>query len=213
MITKYFEEKSGAKTVVEMTDPELLMWNDGSIECQTGELFYGFVKRLKPKNILETGCYKGWSTAYLAQGVKENGFGSICTVEYECQHIQTSKELWKKLELNELITVYQEDVRKFTPSKRYQLFISDTEPELRFDEVIRFYPYIDDGGYIFIHDLPRNMTQGNINPDHKEIQSWPFGNLPKQIQDWVDNGDLRPFTFPGGRGLWGFYKKHKEDYL
>ena len=64
------------------------------------------------------------------------------------------------------------------------------------------------GGFVFIHDLHRHMSQ----EPHEKFFGWPFGELPKQVKDWVKDGELRPFHFPTPRGLTGFYKASEGDY-
>jgi len=55
-------------------------------------------------------------------------------------------------------------------------------------------------------------AQGNINPDHPEFKSWPFGDLPQEIKNWVKDGMLRPFHLPNPRGMIGFYKTRMDEY-
>lgn len=214
MITQYFLDKdSTAKLIDEPSNHEYKSFNTGSIECDVGEFLYGLVKMVKPRQILETGTYKGWGCAYMAQAIKEIGVGHVETLEYEPVHIRRTKERLVALELQDCVTIYQEDSREFIPTHKYDLMLLDTEPQQRFQELIKFYPHLSSGGYVFLHDLPRSLCQGRINPDHPEFKSWPWGDLPKQIQDWVDSGELKPWMFDTPRGLVGFYKRHQEDYL
>ena len=92
-ITDSFLEKLGWTVIKipEVTDNRFSMINDGSVECETGELLNAFVRRLKPINVLETGTYKGWSSAYMAEGLRENRMGNLITIEYEQAHIDTSQ--------------------------------------------------------------------------------------------------------------------------
>lgn len=54
-------------------------------EHEVYDFLYGLVRLLKPKVILETGCYKGGATAAMAKAVAENGVGQIdtCDTIYE----------------------------------------------------------------------------------------------------------------------------------
>ena len=89
----------------------------------------------------------------------------------------------------------------------------DTELNLRFHELVKFSPYLDEGGYIFIHDMPRTLCQGNVNLDHPEIPNWPVGILPQRFLDLMKEGKLKSMYFGGARGLVGFYKPHREDFI
>lgn len=189
------------------------MWNDGSVECEVGELLYGLVRILKPKNILETGTYKGFSAAYMATGLRDNGFGFLTTIEYNKVMIQKAEKLWIELGLTNFIQQVQGYSLNFdTGTKFYELLFLDTEPEYRFKELVKFYPNLSPGGYALIHDLSRDMSQHTHNQDHKEVDPWPFGPISQEMQNWLKDGDLVKFHFPNPRGLTGFYKTHSGDY-
>lgn len=215
MITEYFEKQLGQRVVPEALnyDNSYKMWNDGSIEVECGELLYSFVRVLKPQNIFETGTYKGFSAAYMAQGLKDNGFGRLTTIEYNKDFIKESEELWNKLGLRSWIEVKQGLSYNFDlKGMAYNLIFLDTEPQVRFQEMIKFYPNLKEGGYLFIHDLSRDMSQNTHNPEHPEVDPWPFGLFPKEMKDEINKGNLVKFHFPNPRGLTCFYKLHKGDY-
>ncbi|HEX8965493.1 MAG TPA: class I SAM-dependent methyltransferase [Patescibacteria group bacterium] len=215
-VTDYLVEKSGGmlNPVKEVRDDgrEYKMQDDGGVELEVGEFLYGLTKLLKPQRVLTTGIYTGISDMYIAQALKENGFGNSTALEFEVSHLNRARELWKRVDVNHIIDSRLTPSLDFKSEGLYQLMFLDTEPNLRFHELVRFFPHLDEGGYVFIHDAPRNLTQGNVNPDHPEIESWPFGNLPEEIKQWVREDKLRPIHFPNPRGLVGFYRPHKDDY-
>jgi hypothetical protein len=92
------------------------------------------------------------------------------------------------------------------------LMFLDTEPDIRFNELRRFYPKLRYGGYVFIHDAPRGLCQGNINPDHPEYKHWPIGTINREVHEWVLDHDLVPFFFGTPRGFMGLYKRDSRDY-
>jgi predicted O-methyltransferase YrrM len=214
LITDYFIERSNGliKQVPEYRDEGkgYTAFNDGSVECEVGEFLYSIVRILKPRYILETGTYKGVSSSYMGQGLKDNATGFLDTLEIEDQHIQTSKQLWNALDLNKWIIPHHLSSGDFNPTYNYELMFLDSEPNLRFGELVKFFPFLTEGGYVFIHDVPPTLCQGNVNPDHPEIKSWPFGDLPEEIKQWVKEDKLRPIHFPNPRGMLGFYKSGKE---
>jgi predicted O-methyltransferase YrrM len=197
----------------EITDSRFQMVDDGAVEQETGELLYAFIRRLKPENVLETGTYTGISSLYMAQALKDNGFGHMWSVEFEQFHIDRANKLWQEQGVSTQITSIKADSREFKPDKQYQFMFLDTELNLRFGELVRFYDNLDEGGYIFVHDMPRSLCQGNFNPDHPEIPNWPVGELPEQFKYLVKSGKLKSMYFPGARGLVGFYKPHKDDFI
>ena len=192
-------------------------FNDGGVECEVGEFLYGMVRILKPKGVLETGTHYGIGAAYMLLALDDNAtlddneFGYLNTIEFQKENRDIAyKRLFK---VSGKFRSHLMDVKDYTPVRNFQLILLDTEPDIRFKELIKFYPYLDEGGYVFIHDTPRNLCQGNVNPDHPHLKSWPFGDLPEEIKQWVKEDKLRPFHFPSPRGLIGLYKTHRDDYV
>jgi len=188
------------------------MIDDGGVEVEVGEYLWGLVRLLKPTHVLTTGIYTGVSDSYIGLALKENGYGTTDAIEYEEKHITRAKELFIKLGIEYCVTTHLMSSLDFQPSHTYKLMFLDTEPAIRFAELIRFFPYLEEGGFVFIHDCPRSMTQGNINTDHPEVESWPFGNLPNEIIQWERTGELKRVHFPNPRGMCGWYKSHRDDY-
>lgn len=186
------------------------MADSGAVECEVGEFLYGLARVLKPERVLTTGVYTGLSDLYLAQAIKDNGRGHIWAVEYEAQHVARAKRLWQRCGVEEHITVVFMDSRFFVPSGEYQLMFLDTEPDLRFGEMERFYPHLAPGGFVGIHDLPRSFCQNRV-VDGQE--GWPFGPFPERLARLVRAGELSPFHLPNPRGCVFFYKRHRMDYL
>ena len=213
MITKYFQDR-GLKIIQEPTDKNFTCVDDGGVEAETGEFLYGLVRRLKPQKILTTGTYTGISDLYIAQALKDNGFGVITALEFESFHITRAKELWNKMGVGHLIKSILTDSIKYEPTEKYQFMFLDTELNLRYHELVKFYPFLDEGGYVLVHDIPRNLCQGdNVNPDHPEFKHWPIGELPQEFKNLLRNRELSPFHFGSARGLVGYYKVHKDDYV
>ena len=199
--------------ITEPTDARFKCVDDGGVEQETGELLYSFIRRMKPDAVLETGTYTGISSLYMAQALKDNGFGHMWSVEFEQFHIDRANKLWQEQGVSEQITSIKADSREFKPDKQYQFMFLDTELNLRFGELVRFFDNLDEGGYIFVHDMPRSLCQGNVNPDHPEIPNWPVGVLPDAFEIMINNHHLKSFYFPGARGLVGFYRPHREDFI
>jgi len=211
MITKYFESELRQKTVPEVSDHLKLysMWDDGGTEVEVGEFLYGMIRVLKPKNVLETGLYHGISASYMAQAIKDNGVGKLTSVEISVENIEISKRRLYSLDLRSRVQINNKHSLKYTPENSFQFIFLDTEPDMRFGEFVKFYPFLDYGGYLFIHDLHRHLSQ----QDNKELGfAWPFGKLPDDINGLIKDDKVRPFHFGTPRGMSGFYKVHPEDY-
>lgn len=69
-------------------------------EYEVYDFLYALVRLLKPKVILETGCYKGGGTKALVNGCKANGFGTVnsCDTSHErIEEADAACENWHSL--------------------------------------------------------------------------------------------------------------------
>ena len=211
MITDYFVKNKIFTVVPEVSDPtnRYYMVDDGGVEIEVGEFLYGLVRVLKPVNVLSTGIYSGISDLYISQAIKDNNIGRLTAVEYEKKHLERARLMWNQAGVDGVIESILCSSIEYTPLDKYQLMFLDTEPQIRFQEFERFYPFLQEGGYIFIHDLHRHLQQ--INIPGKEF-AWPFGKLPDKMKELIKEGEVRVISFPTPRGLSGFYKPTKDDY-
>lgn len=212
MPTQRIQETLGLDLSPEKQDSYWQMFDDGGVEVEVGEFLYGMVRMNKPQRVLETGLYSGISAMYMGLGLEDNGSGVLDSLEYERVHIRRAKERIVKLGLSSIVAIYQTASLDFSPGESYDMILLDTEPHIRFQEMVKFLPQLNPGGFLFIHDTPRNLAQGNKNPDHPEFKSWPFGDLPAEIITMVGSSQLYPWHFNNARGLTGFYKPHNDDY-
>lgn len=184
-------------------------FNDAGLECETGEFMYGLMRILKPENVLETGTHWGVGASYMGLGILDNGFGHLDTIEFLPEIHQVAKKRIERLGLMTQVTCHFGDVANFEPKVKYDFILLDTEPQTRFAELLKFYPYLNEGGYLFIHDLHPHMHQ---IPNEEHGFAWPYGLIPKAMADLVTSGKLRPMHFRTPRGLTGFYKVASSDY-
>lgn len=184
-------------------------FNSGGVECETGEFLYGLVRLVKPKYILETGTHHGIGASYMGLACKANGFGEVHTIEFLPENHAIARNRFRKLDIDRYVVGSLMDVAEYEPELKYQLILLDTEPQTRFAELLKFYESLDEGGYIFIHDLHRHMHQIEV-ADHEF--AWPYGEIPDEMRKLVLDDKLRPFHFATPRGLTGFYKTSKDDY-
>lgn len=198
---------------------KFLSFNDAGVECETGEFLYSMIRLLKPSRVLETGTHVGVGAAYMGLALQDNNKGYLDTYEFLPPNYEAAKARMERMGLlaslpNGTVKTYLADVRTILPATTYELILLDTEPQTRFDELVRFAPLLADGGFVFIHDLNGHMAQvENFNPDHPDEPLWPWGPLPEQIKQWVRDDVLRPFHFATPRGLTGFYKPRPSDYV
>lgn len=197
-------------------------FNDAGIECETGEFLYSIVRLMKPKHVLETGTHHGIGAAYMGLALKDNHNGGLLdTIEFLPEIYTRASERIMALGLQPWIKQHLTDAAKFDPhydheqhpdgviAGKYGMILLDTEPQTRFAELLKFYPYLMPGGFLFIHDLHPHMHQ---IPNEEHGFAWPYGKIPDEMRKLVINGNLRPFHFKTPRGLTGFYNPHQDDY-
>lgn len=219
-ITEYLVEKSNGLLKIQpeindWTNRGYQMFNTGSVEVEVAEFLYGLVRMLKPGRILDTGTHYGISALYMGQALKDNGEnGIVISLEHDRTYAEKAQELWGNAGLlnkqifceigNSLDFDFKDDP--------YDLMFLDTEPQIRFQELVKFYPHLKEGGFVFLHDLPRGFCKGNINPQHPEIESWPWGKVPEEMNKLLSEGKLTKWHFPNPREMAGFYRVREDDY-
>lgn len=185
-------------------------FNDAGICTEDGEFLYAMVRILKPDAVLETGTHWGVGASYMGMALKDNKKGKLETIEFLEPHWQRAQKNITALGLDEYVVLHLQDAAKFVPSyPLYKLILLDTEPQTRFAEAIKFFDYLELGGFMFIHDLHQHMHQVE-NSEHGF--AWPFGKVPAELSNLVAYKKLVPFHFETPRGLTGFYKLHPNDY-
>jgi predicted O-methyltransferase YrrM len=202
ILTDFIIEKAHKllKMEPEPSNPCYSMFNTGSVEIEVGEFLYSLVRMQKPDNILETGTHKGISTLYMALALKDNEKGVIETVEFDPQWTESAKLLWETFDVEEHISFTCQDSTSFEPGLKYDLVLLDTEPHLRFDELVRFYPSINYGGIILIHDLGVNLSV-NFDTMINNMYNWPFGDFRTRLGDLILKNELTIFNIRTPRGL------------
>lgn len=215
-ITDYLVEKSNGllhikPEINDWTGRNYHMFNTGSVEVETAEFLYGMVRLLKPGRVLDTGTHYGVSALYMGQALADNGNnGIVISLELDNHYLRHAEDLWTLAGLKDT-TIFGKRTESldYEPDDPFDFMLLDTEPQIRFAELVKFYPHLKPGGYVFIHDLHRHMSQEE-NKEHGF--GYPFGKLPEEIKILVKHDKLRPFHFPTPRGLVGFYKTRDDDY-
>lgn len=71
--------------------PELWSAVDAAAsEDEVGDFLYGLVRILKPKLVIETGCYLGYTSAKIAEAIKENEFGRFETCDTQISYVNAA---------------------------------------------------------------------------------------------------------------------------
>jgi len=217
LITKNILKKTGAKVEKELGEVlGFRRFNDGGVECEIGAFLYALTIMLKPARVLETGTHMGIASSYIGLGLKHNRRGTLETIEFDEQFLGEAKRMWMALKIKRYIQLHHmkfEDFKMESEGGLYDLVLLDTEPNLRFDEFKRVFPFVRKRGLIVIHDLHPHMSHGVKSDDHPEMKNWPFGDFREKMGRYIKEDLIQVHSFSTPRGLFVAQKVNKEDPL
>jgi len=204
-VTDYILKRTSRLTPkAEVTDPTYSAFNDGSVEVEVAEFLYSLVRLTKPHFVLETGTHLGISALYMALGMERNGRGEIETYEILPELQVKAIALWQDVGMTHRIGAHLLSSLQAEGGRPIDLLFLDSEPQLRFDEFLRFWPDLVPGGLILIHDLDRRF--GHHGQVHHGTYDWPYGDFRLKLGELIGNLELQFITPPSPRGLTVFQK-------
>jgi predicted O-methyltransferase YrrM len=121
-------------------------------EVEVLEFLATLVTTIKPKLIVETGSFMGVSTEWMARGLERNGFGKIVSCEFDPAVYARAKQRFEASPLAPFIELRNESSLEMKIEGTIDLFFSDSDIDLREQEVKRFLPQINPHGVILMHD-------------------------------------------------------------
>jgi predicted O-methyltransferase YrrM len=133
------------------------MYDSMTAEVEVLEFLKCLVTTVKPNLIVETGTFMGISTLWLAEGLKQNGFGKVITCEYDPKVFAKAKQRIDESGLGEWIECRNESSLETKIEGTIDMFFSDSDPPLREQEVRRFLPQINPTGVILMHDASSHL--------------------------------------------------------
>jgi len=128
------------------------MYDAMTAEVEVLEFLKALVTTFKPTLVVETGTFMGVSTLWIAEGLKENGFGRVITVEFDPKIHAAAKEKFQKSGLDSWIDCRLGSSLELEVNEPIDLLFSDSELDIREKEVRRFLPQINPNGIILMHD-------------------------------------------------------------
>ncbi|MFI5108280.1 MAG: class I SAM-dependent methyltransferase [Terriglobales bacterium] len=137
----------------ECPHPELWkMYDSMSAEVEVLDFLRQLVITLKPNLVVETGTFMGVSTLAIAEGLKQNGFGRVITVEFDPKVFAKAKERIDACGLGPWIDARNQSSLDLQVEGAIDLLFSDSDIHVREREVRHFLPQISPTGLILIHD-------------------------------------------------------------
>jgi len=128
------------------------MYDSMTAEVEVLEFLATLVTTVKPELIVETGAFLGVSAIWMARGLQRNGRGRIVSCEFDPLVFAKAQEKIAASGLAEWIELRNESSLEMQVPGTIDLFYSDSDLEIREQEVRRFLPQIRPTGLILMHD-------------------------------------------------------------
>ncbi len=128
------------------------MYDSMTAEAEVLEFLRTLVTTFKPNVIVETGAFLGVSTVWMAEGLRENGFGRILSCELDPLVFSKAQEKIAASGLGEWIDLCNVSSFEMETPDQIDLFYSDSDTDIREAEVRQFLPRISPNGLILMHD-------------------------------------------------------------
>lgn len=136
---------------------------------------YHWIKKYKPKNILEIGTGTGGSTKYIYDAIIENGYGSI----YSCDPIRSPKKEF--LESRSLLHFFQttsDIIINYCIEQKIDIdFIFFDGPEdasIALHDIKKLEPHINSGTLFAMHDWHKGIRHYDNNSSSKTDLIKPY---------------------------------------
>jgi predicted O-methyltransferase YrrM len=121
-------------------------------EVEVLEFLRSVVTTIKPNLVVETGTFLGISTLWIAEGLKQNGFGRVITCEFDPKIHEAAQKRFDESGLAPWIEARLGSSLDLQVDEPIDMLFSDSDLSVREKEVRRFLPQINPNGLILIHD-------------------------------------------------------------
>jgi prolipoprotein diacylglyceryl transferase len=133
------------------------MFDTMTAEVEVLDFLKCLMTTVKPNLVVETGTFLAVSTLYMAEGLKQNGFGRIVTCEPDKDVFSKAKEKIDSSGLKKFVDYRCASSLETTVSGTIDVLFCDSLPELREPEVRHFLPQINPNGLILMHDSSSHL--------------------------------------------------------
>jgi len=118
-----------------------------SAEKEIGEFIYGLIRLIKPKVVVETGCYLGDTTIMIEKALQDNKYGELyaCDIDEKCVE-KTQKKVKSKVFLKTGIDLIKELGNKI------EFAFIDSGYNCRGEEIVELLKYLSKGQMFLLHD-------------------------------------------------------------
>jgi predicted O-methyltransferase YrrM len=128
------------------------MLDSMTAEVEVLDFLKSLVITLKPELVVETGTFMGLSAIKIAEGMQQNGFGRIITCEFDPVVFQKARERIENAGLANWIECRNQSSLDMQISGTIDIFFSDSDINIREQEIRKFLPQISPNGLVLTHD-------------------------------------------------------------
>ncbi len=133
------------------------MFDGMTAEVEVLEFLRTVVTTIKPRLVVETGTFLGVSTLWIAEALKQNGFGKVITCEFDPLVFAKAKEKIDASGLGAWIEYHNQSSLELKVKGTIDLLFSDSDMPVREQEVRRFLPQMNPFGVILMHDASSHL--------------------------------------------------------
>jgi predicted O-methyltransferase YrrM len=133
------------------------MYDGMTAEVEVLEFLRCLITTLKPNLVVETGTFMGISTVWMAEGMKQNGFGKIITCEFDPKVFATAKQRIEASGFGEWVEYRNESSLEMKIDCQIDLLFTDSDLGVREAEVRKFLPQMNPNGIILMHDASSHL--------------------------------------------------------
>jgi predicted O-methyltransferase YrrM len=149
-----FAEALGTMKSFERADTP--KWNS---ESNVSEFLGALIFHLRPRTVVELGCFIGWTSAHLALGLREAGLeGTLWCIDNDPHFLQDARTNLTRLSLDKNVTFLRgrsldDELMAKLPSAIDVVFIDTSHSyETTRREIATYAQRLTPGGYVILHD-------------------------------------------------------------
>ena len=161
-VAKNDGEKRALATLEEMSKGRWYL----NVTTREGRVLRQLTEAVGAKRVVEIGTSSGYSTIWLALGVRATG-GKVFTHEIDPEKIKIARANFKKAGVDDLITIIEGDAHETIKQHKEPIDVVflDAEKKGYVDYLEKLLPLVRPGGLILGHDMHRPM------PDPRYIKA------------------------------------------
>lgn len=141
---------------VECPDPERWrMADEMGAEIEVQQFLYQLAITVKPRFVVETGTHRGLSAMAIARGLRQNGRGVLLTIERDIDCHMIARKNFAEADLEQWTRPVHGDslTTDAIGEQAIDLLFCDSDPQIRVDEIKRFWRNLGPHSLILVHDV------------------------------------------------------------